>query len=569
MAVEVSQEWKNNQKAIVRKRGFVNIELGSDNTKYTTGYTVERQSGAQSDDYFYISDSVMSSLQSAETPPKLIFTFTEAVYRTIYLELETSSTKSNVNYENTITINTQSIEHYSDNSTIISFPIPEGCVSYQMCITKWFNDNEIVKIKSVSFGKNITIPIDRIKSCVHSRSYDPMSFELPTNSIQIDLFNYDDFYTPFYEDYTNERIKICVKYGYVFETGAEIIQGGIFYTKDVQNEDDILTITGDCSLTLIDDDGSYTPTENTLVYQQYPAQKSELMYYDMDGDIPNVKFGTILADIKSAWNIGIIANTVYENMSSLVTSPSGKRIDTFQKTINASLQKCIINRNDVVVIEDNSSNTASGNILLLNCLEKQKLNISKKVRIVRIKAYDISNCSIANYYCKTPNNKLQSFKIENIDFSKERIHHVKTNTHGIQEITKEIADKRYTVSLDTQTADDVELWTLDIQSGFTTTDYSINETGEICDVENDVANLYKPEKVSLYFKNRKMYDITVRGDPARDVGDYVMVSLTDDNDVNTYKKGLILSSELTFDGSFKENITVRIIETEFEGTEEE
>ena len=47
-----------------------------------------------------------------------------------------------------------------------------------------------------------------------------------------------------------------------------------------------------------------------------------------------------------------------------------------------------------------------------------------------------------------------------------------------------------------------------------------------------------------------------------------MVSLTDDTDSTSFKKGLVLSSELKFDGSFKENITLRIIENEFEGTEE-
>ena len=52
-----------------------------------------------------------------------------------------------------------------------------------------------------------------------------------------------------------------------------------------------------------------------------------------------------------------------------------------------------------------------------------------------------------------------------------------------------------------------------------------------------------------------------------DVGDYIWVSLTDDADETSYLKGLVLESELIYDGSFKENLTVRIIETEFE-TEE-
>ena len=141
MAVQVSQAWEDNQKAVIRKRGFVDVELGDDNTRYTSGYTVSsRIGGTSNDDYVYISNNTMGNLKSAGVIPAMVFDFPnqeETAYRTIYIELETASTKSNVNYSNQATVAaTQMTEEYSDNRTIISFPIPEVCTSYKLCITK-------------------------------------------------------------------------------------------------------------------------------------------------------------------------------------------------------------------------------------------------------------------------------------------------------------------------------------------------------------------------------------------------------------------------------------------------
>ncbi len=576
MAVQVSQAWEDNQKAVIRKRGFVDVELGDDNTRYTSGYTVSsRIGGTSNDDYVYISNNTMGNLKSAGVIPAMVFDFPnqeETAYRTIYIELETASTKSNVNYSNQATVAaTQMTEEYSDNRTIISFPIPEVCTSYKLCITKWFDDSEYVKIKSLSFGKNITIPSTRIKECTHKRSYDPMGLELPQNSIQIDIFNYDDMYTGYYEDYTNERIKINVKYGYVFDSSTEIIQGGIFYTKDIQNSDGIFSVTGDCSLTLVDDDKEYELIENSNVYSDPEATKDTVYYYDLDGDIPSINFGSILSDIESAWNIEISANDNFKSKNSYVNTVSGKRIDIIQKMINASAQKCIIDREDTVQISDVISSSATGSLLLLNSLEKPILSISKKIRNLQIKAFDLSKCTQGRTLTKkssSSSSKISSYTISGLDFSKERIYKAQHELYNIQTITKDKKAGSYIITVTTASSRKMSLQVLDISTGSIPSIYPVNDTGEICDIENDVAAPASPEKIVSYFSNRRMYDMYVRGDPARDVGDYVMVSLTDDTDSTSFKKGLVLSSELKFDGSFKENITLRIIENEFEGTEE-
>jgi hypothetical protein len=96
-------------------------------------------------------------------------------------------------------------------------------------------------------------------------------------------------------------------------------------------------------------------------------------------------------------------------------------------------------------------------------------------------------------------------------------------------------------------------------------DISVNSNGAICDISSPFGEPSDYNKIVKYFSNRDLYTFKVRGNPARDVGDYVDVSLVNDDDTTTYKKGLVLSSTLTYDGSFKEEVEVRIIETEFEG----
>lgn len=93
---------------------------------------------------------------------------------------------------------------------------------------------------------------------------------------------------------------------------------------------------------------------------------------------------------------------------------------------------------------------------------------------------------------------------------------------------------------------------------------TVSTTGSICDIESPLGRPSDTDKIVNYFNNRDLYTFYLRGNPARDVGDYVNVSLTNDDDTSTYKKGLVLSSILSYNGSFKEECTVRIIENDFE-----
>lgn len=570
MAVAVSNEWKDNQGATIRRRGFVNVELGDDDNRYTDFINVtDLQNGVQTEDYFFIASQ---TLEECNYVSFFIWWMDDPGYKTIYLELETTSIDRNVQYEVwRAGPSSHDTVQYSDNRTKISFAIPDNRSAIQIKITQWCKANELVKIKSVSFGKNITIPSNQIKSVTHNRSYDPMCFELPQNNISMDIFNFDGLYTPLYEDYTNERIRIKVEYGYVLSNTTEIIQGGYFYTKDIQNDEGILNIVGDNSLTLIDDDKSYSV--NVGGGTIFSGSGGNLVTAnDVTNDMPLVSFEFILADIVSYFNINVISNSDFNNMKVLYGALSGKRKEIMQQMVNASLQKFIIGRYDELNIISTTNSQASSKITLLNSLSKPTITMTKKIRQVEITAFDLDLCETKTYTANTNRAPFVNFvDIENM--SKMCLKSVTTaptytshNASNITSITRNATGYYVTTSLDISGTSTLILYLL--TGDFPKKVYPVNETGEICDINNNVAPPNSVEKVITYFSNRKMYEMNVRGDPARDVGDYVWMSQVDDNDEDTYKKGLVLSSELIFDGSFKENVTVRIIENEFEAVEE-
>ena len=89
-----------------------------------------------------------------------------------------------------------------------------------------------------------------------------------------------------------------------------------------------------------------------------------------------------------------------------------------------------------------------------------------------------------------------------------------------------------------------------------------DDYGDECSIDNPLAMPLDMDVFHKYFLNRSMAELTVIGDPARDVGDVVYCKKD-----GVYKKALILASELTFNGVFSEVLTVRIIENDYGGIE--
>jgi hypothetical protein len=91
--------------------------------------------------------------------------------------------------------------------------------------------------------------------------------------------------------------------------------------------------------------------------------------------------------------------------------------------------------------------------------------------------------------------------------------------------------------------------------------------GQVCDVNNVLGEPEKPQVLIDYYSNRTIYDLTVRGNPAWDVGDYVDVESAEyeaDGETRKTFKALILSRTLTYDGVFTDKLQVRRIDKEFE-----
>lgn len=572
MAVNVSEEWKVNQQATIRRRGFVQVELGDDDTRHNITVNPEFISeGKQTNDYAFVSNVPLENVSEYALPVGFILTKVEQ-YKAIYLSLDSDAITRNVKYEIACYYTSDFsdepvIVKISDNRTELPIPIPSGCTAMFISFKQWCCDGEQVKVKAVYGGNNIVIPADKIKTTRHYRSYDPMGLELPQNNIMIEVFNFDDFYTPLYESYTNERIKIKVEYGYVLSDTTEIIPGGIFYTSNIENDEGIFTLTGDNSLTLIDDDGDF-PVNIVYgtIFERDPGI-TPVTYKDVVNDMPMIKYSDILTDISTAWNINIKSNESFDNMMSIYNSISGKRIEIFQKMVNSALQRCYIDRNDNIQVINVYSNTPTSYINLLNSLQKPVITFSKKIRYVAIDGFNFDSCK-RNTYTWTPKQS-NMFYFYNIDPTKECLYEMSTvnNITLIEKSNQKTDDgavMSYYGTLSRTNSNTVTLVTVDLSTGFQTINYPVDNTGEICDITNDIAAPASPEKIASYFSNRRLMEINLRGDPARDVGDYVWVSQTDDNDTATYEKGLVLESELIFDGSFKENAVVRIIEHEFE-----
>ena len=417
---------------------------------------------------------------------------------------------------------------------------------------------------------NINIPATRIKSVKHKRSIDPMSISLPENSIVIELFNYDDYYSDLYDEYADERYAIIVKYGYKLSSGDEEIPGGTFYTFGISNDDGILTIEGNSSLGLVDENtlietGTIEPVTDEIIWESNDSSQQTITYNEVnETKAYTTVFEDVLDKVKEISGITITADKEFNSYSFISHTVIDTPANILQMLCNASLKRCHIERDDSIMITDiTNKNTVLyvDAIIQKNCLKEPSYSVSKHIKNIEITSYDINEGDKQEYNRET---SAESFSLTGIDRTKYCFYSlVFTGRPALKEITT--SNRGYNFHFTSSSNRNVTLTVVDMTSGGSTTkSYSVNTTGALCDIENNVMSPVSTQKIADYFSNRKIYEFYVRGNPARDAGDYVWVSLVNDEDTQTYVKGLILSSELTFDGSFKETLSVRIIENDFE-----
>lgn len=441
----------------------------------------------------------------------------------------------------------------------------------------------IIKLdgKTIVDGTNSNDSTTYLKELHHKRSFDPIGFSLPINNVTIDLYNYNDKYLALYESFNGERRKIVIQYGYHLDGGDVVIQGGVFYTSDIQLNDDVVSIIGSSTLEMFDENISISNIGNLTFPTtiEIGSASNRVNHYEIDPSVYLINFNTIINEMKT-FGINFITNTAFDATLTGISILDGNVIDTIQRMSNVSLHKCIIDRQDNVCFFDNEHKTEPENnyIMQINSLEKPKLSTAKSV-----KSFEISSPASLEEIEVTENSETGTIDMEgfrvfeyNFDWNTNRLISVGSDllypTRGYTYLSSLILDK---------TKITIEAF-FHVNSGWSGVDgkvyynTSANENiifkktidkslfGEKCDIENPIGTPLSPDKIYWYFQNREFYSFYVRGNPARDVGDYVWVSLTDDNNEVTYKKGLVLESELIFDGSFKEELTVRIIDNEYE-----
>ncbi len=543
----VSQEWIDNQSSIIRKPGFIAINIPD--VKISCGsisYRVE---------------------QSAN-----LYTYTSDPMGCDYID----TCEINIFFNKTVLgSNTVSIKGYSENGAVLvsrsitsSSLDTNGMYSFEstgyskLVIT--CKTNAVTDIKLYAYG----IPRKDISSYTHSRSYDPMGFELPTNDISLDVYNYGDKYTDFYKGYSNEGYQIIVYYGYKLDSGDEVILGGTFHLTDVQLSDNMLTLVGENLLSFIDEKGTIDlfdlkADENDCIYIWVSDSNGTTSVDFTSREEFNITAEDLLTYLRDTAQISISANSTY---TSVFTSNGGineNYIDIMQSLINLLLTRCFIDRNDIIHYDVcQSTNVISGNdILMMNCTDTPLYSSTKKVKKFEVtvqvagatqELYDEGDVN-SGYHTGSWSLDLRNNKLLSLKLPCSGIRYVNLYPSRIQVYYRTSSSMSGTY---------VSIKYAPFTDGIETV--IVDETGVICDISSPLGRPSDYDKIVNYFSNRDLYTFYVRGNPARDVGDYVNVSLTNDDDTSTYKKGLVLSSILTYDGSFKEEVTVRIIENDFE-----
>lgn len=440
-----------------------------------------------------------------------------------------------------------------------------------------------------------------IKQITHKRSYDPMSLTIPQNTLTIELFNYDGAYDDFYKTYNYQNLQIVIQYGFCLSE-TEVIAGGTFKIDDVSLADDILTIEAMSNFQTQKDYAYYPTLKQQVLYnsttggssytETVTGTGSRLHFKLSESDIAentNITTGELITDIVSTTGIAL-SNGTAETTATVPAIETGsfKIGEIILSFTEAFGYRLTIDRDDKLVMSKGGVAPLRF-IKQLDMLETPTYTRSKTVSEFAVDTTESKEAGAKTFFAYNDDFEKHGtavdgsawglttaykyiMKIE--DITKYSIVYVDTwsetgSTEGyIGRIYEVIRDdttgfvtviSEYAGSLQTK-----------IEIGLTerrvSTSLTIAATGEglECDISNQLIVPQDLEAVKTYYSNRDVYDLSLRGDPSIDAGDYVWLSLTDDDDFTTYKTALVLESDLTFDGSFKDTMKVRIIDNDFE-----
>lgn len=444
----------------------------------------------------------------------------------------------------------------------------------------------------------------------HSRGYDPIGMSLPYNSVVIELLNYKDYKTgvaPFdwlYDSYEYSMIPVVIKYGFCMDSGNEMILGGTFVIRDITKDGDIICI--ECwsnfeSMTDIIIRKASNMDSETVLFSLYGKYQQSVSGADLSNQETAIKFSEIKSLIREK-GVLISSNTTLDNIEIYVIEDEDYTIGkAVQYISNISLQRCYIDRNGNLIFEENGKSPASM-IKQFNMRSKPKYArgaLLKKIECNTKSERSGSEVTTSDYNRRkgtgsttaetmgfspsfTGESKIY-YRDYTIDWGNNIITHVTGNIVKIArskiEITDTVTETAYQnnqwetyqrVVFTGQYTRGIKIWCygsgipeVTYQAKFTNTieeseDY--HSCGIICDINNPYGKPCNFKKIADYYDNRDIYELNLRGDPSIDVGDYVYIEMAN----GEYKKALVLESELTFDGSFKDNMKVRIIDTDFE-----
>lgn len=448
-----------------------------------------------------------------------------------------------------------------------------------------FCEIEITTRYSTSAANTKTLssltPGNDIKELRHKRTFDPMCISLPSNTLSVTLYNYNAQYDEWYKTYADYTTRIVLRYGFVLSTQETIIGGTFIVSSIVMNRDNTITVEAGSSLDIADDadvisggtadiDATKTVYENSDTSQHI----TELKFDDFAvHNFESFTSAEIISKAAAAYRI-VIKDTAGIGEKD-VTLPFEWEFDSTKALMyalnyiqgNAKISRDTISDLNVLELAPTGVLYYVSGIQSLNIMEYPEYEMTSKVRNVQVTAPQFSESIETSQH----DYESATSRILNIgfDYTKYELLSVKLSTRyssaHIALIQRGVFyyGRGYhfeTQRSTTQTYDATITITYKELLSKETTTKTYNADGSICDISNDIAKPSNAERFANYFSNRDLYTLTMRADPARDVGDYVFAEL----EPGVFSKVLILESELTFDGSFSEKTLVRKITTDFE-----
>ena len=434
-----------------------------------------------------------------------------------------------------------------------------------------------------------------IKSVTHSRSFDPMNFELPKNNAEVKLYNYGGRFDGLVKRYIGQPVTVKLEYGYIFGTDTETIPGGLFYVDDngitVEN-DNVITIKCVSSLALLPDNvtvqsaggvveeslhiwdiGEYTEAEKAAVYGSFAVNRSDFFTYPTQR---KVNASGIFDAVQNAVGLDFsVDDKLYNSeipVGETIKLPATHLIQCLSNALQCVFR--IGRKNNLLFTEKTH---ISGETISPSKEKDRSVGyMSKNIKRVNyneiswgIDGKEVKTETLSGYTAGSTNLFTVSDKTWDFDFANKNIVSVSTV------VSEDSYTKSAIYSIDMTSPSsikmqfgrnrlspiDIAVNYVDVQ-GASPVQINYDDYGDECSIDNPLAMPLDMDVFHKYFLNRSMAELTVIGDPARDVGDIVYCKKD-----GVYKKALILASELTFNGAFSEVLTVRIIENDYGGIE--